>query len=1196
MKSIMKYAFLSIKEMKLGIIVLGIFIAQVLIIQSGAAAVPSFYGWNQANMSLNNTDNIAFGDFLFLQDNTSTTDIPGESILVRHWNVTSAGYSSDIFNVTNPVFGPITNDGPVFVNLTITNSTAYIYPQFSNVIHVNDGRRWISANYSKVTKYDNRSPQHPYGTITFFDTSIAKLFPEANITNWWWKWTNRTGLISDNFSGGNSFTLPLHPWLDTYTLNLTVKNSQGNLVSMSRDLDVPPDNVHPVANFTATPVAGYTPLNVSVIDQSRSLANYTMTDIAVTYEYQIGNSSSPNIFGKTFTTQNLNITLQNPGIYNITQKVTNVFGISDTTTLENIVVYPPPPPDADFSASPRSGNGPLEVDFISLVDGIGPFTYEWDYGDNSPKGFEPHPVHTYSGTDVYNVTLEVTGSGGSTLVNKTGFIAVSTTPPPVADFAVAPSNGTAPLEVSFIGLANGTGTLLYTWDFGDSVGTGTGRNPSYTYSGPGLYNVTCTVSDGIKTGQVKRENCIRVLKKPDPALPQVMFAASPRSGTAPLEVAFIDQSVGIDPITWDWYFGDNTPISHLKNPVHSYETPGTYEVSLMIHASNGDDHINQTGFITVYSPEIPHADFTATPVSGAAPLNVSFIDQSHGTEPLIHQWDFGDGSSAVFTKNPEHRYMIPGNYTVNLTVSNQDGFAKAVKTSLIQVGQVSYPDAAFTASPMNGTAPMEVSFIDQSRLNPAVPESAVYSWSFGDGGVSGNQSPVHTYTVPGNYLVSMNVTHGGMSDTAQSVILVTHADDPVGMFTATPRKGSAPLNVSFIDQSKGTQPLNFKWNFGDGAPLSFLQNPVHSYQTPGLYNVTMQVSGPGGSDIIYQNEFIEVISSADPVASFIPIPRSGKAPLNVSFIDQSSGVLPLDYFWDFGDGMSSHEKGPVHEYTTAGSWPISLTITDGVGRVSPVYTDTIVVSNYSAPQAIFIASPMTGEIPLEVSFIDQSCHDNCNYLYDWDFGDGNISHKKNPVNIYYQAGTYKTNLTITDIWGVKNTSDSVNIIVLEPGNSFKASFVMVPEFGNPPQFITFIDTSRTNESVTYDWNFDDGSPHITTQNATHLFKKPREYNVRLTITGDHGIDSYSKMVYIDKLYANMTADRKTGLNPLQVLFTDTSQGFPKQWFWKFGDGSVSNEQNPTHLYTRSGMYTVSLVASTDLKSNETVFTDFIMVT
>ena len=404
------------------IILVLMLVAIIGVVSCNASITPSFNAMNQANMSMTDSSgNLALDDFLFLAD---TTSVPaGDEVLVRNWTATWPGYSKTILNETNPVFGPVNQVGSVFVNLTITDKKGYEYPAYINIYHVIDGTDWINADYSYKAQYDNRTTGHSSGTIQFTDISVTKLFPETKITDWWWKYSNKTGAISGNYSGVNSFILPMNSWLDTYTLNLTVKNNQGNLESVIRNIAVPPDDIHPVANFTVTPVAGFAPLNISIIDQSESLANDTLTDIPLNYEYVIGNSTSPNVFGTVFKTKNLNVQLKYPGIYNVTQKVTNSFSVFDQQKIEGIEVYSVLPPEVDFIAVPQSGTKPLVVQFIDLSTG-NPTSWNWNFGDGSEADLQ-NPTHKYTLAGSYTVSLQAKNDLYNGSISKSGYITVS---------------------------------------------------------------------------------------------------------------------------------------------------------------------------------------------------------------------------------------------------------------------------------------------------------------------------------------------------------------------------------------------------------------------------------------------------------------------------------------------------------------------------------------------------------------------------------------------------------------------------------------------------------------------------------------------------------------------------------------------------------------------------------------------------
>ncbi len=174
--------------------------------------------------------------------------------------------------------------------------------------------------------------------------------------------------------------------------------------------------------------------------------------------------------------------------------------------------------------------------------------------------------------------------------------------------------------------------------------------------------------------------------------PDANFTGAPTSGTRPLTVTFTNTSTGTAPLSYAWNFGDpasgasNT--SGLRNPVHTYNNPGTYSVTLTVANAGGADTRTRTGYISVSAPVPPDANFTGAPTSGTSPLAVTFTNTSTGTAPLTYAWNFGDpGSGANNTStlaNPIHTYN-PGNYSVTLTVTNVAGTDTRTRTNYISV-------------------------------------------------------------------------------------------------------------------------------------------------------------------------------------------------------------------------------------------------------------------------------------------------------------------------------------------------------------------------------------------------------------------------------------------------------------------------------------------------------------------------------
>ncbi|MGD9404299.1 MAG: S8 family serine peptidase [Anaerolineae bacterium] len=153
-------------------------------------------------------------------------------------------------------------------------------------------------------------------------------------------------------------------------------------------------------------------------------------------------------------------------------------------------------------------------------------------------------------------------------------------------------------------------------------------------------------------------------------------------------------------------------------------------------------------------------------------------------------------------------------------------------------------------------------------------------------------------------------------------------EPPIASFSGSPTSGEAPLTVSFTDNSSG-EIVSWDWDFGGGG-TSTLQNPTYEYAAAGVYTVSLTVTGPGGADEEVKDGYITVTNPPPPVAGFSGSPISGEAPLDVSFTDESTGVIS-GWAWDFGDGGSSTLQNPTHEYTTAGDYTVSLTVTGAGG-------------------------------------------------------------------------------------------------------------------------------------------------------------------------------------------------------------------------------------------------------------------------
>jgi hypothetical protein len=163
--------------------------------------------------------------------------------------------------------------------------------------------------------------------------------------------------------------------------------------------------------------------------------------------------------------------------------------------------------------------------------------------------------------------------------------------------------------------------------------------------------------------------------------------------------------------------------------------------------------------------------------------------------------------------------------------------------------------------------------------------------------------------------------------------------EPEAVFSAAPTSDPIPLMVEFTDESSN-YPDTWLWDFGDGV-TSTLQHPSHIYAVPGTYTVTLSVSNAGGSDTEIKPDYI---TATGLLAAFSAAPVVGSVPLTVTFTDQSVGIPgPINWDWDFGEGGSSAEQHPEYTYNVAGTFTVTLTVSNGEGSDALTVPDCITV-------------------------------------------------------------------------------------------------------------------------------------------------------------------------------------------------------------------------------------------------------------
>lgn len=343
------------------------------------------------------------------------------------------------------------------------------------------------------TEYINVTEPAPVagftGTPTSGNRPLEVQFTDQStgeITSWSWSFGDGGTSVAQN---------PSHTYNSTgyFTVSLTVTGPGGS------DTETKTDYIHvteaaPVAAFSAIPISGHRPLTVEFADES--------TGEVTSWLWNFGD-------GGTSTQQNPSHTYNTAGYFTVSLTVSGPGG-SDTETKTNYIHVTETAPVAGFSASPRSGSTPLEVEFADESTGT-VTSWSWDFGDGGTSTAR-HPSHTYNSIGYFTVRLTVSGPGGSDTETKASYIHV-TEAAAVADFTASPASGALPLTVRFTDQSTGTVTS-WSWSFGDGA-TSTAQNPSHTYTSAGHFTVSLVVTGPGGSDTETKTNYIRVWSKED---------------------------------------------------------------------------------------------------------------------------------------------------------------------------------------------------------------------------------------------------------------------------------------------------------------------------------------------------------------------------------------------------------------------------------------------------------------------------------------------------------------------------------------------------------------------------------------------------------------------------------------------------------------------------------------------------------
>lgn len=838
-----------------------------------------------------------------------------------------------------------------------------------------------------------------------------------------------------------------------YTVSLISINTTG--CSDTSEIPLMVRIAPPSASIIADTVMGCVPLDVDF------LANIGFTSSPITsYQWDLGN-------GVTSTLPNPSTTYTTPGVYNITLIITNAEGCSDTV-FQPSMIQAGVQPTANFGINPNPACGRETVQFTdSSTNANGWF---WDFGDGN-FAYSQNAQHLYPDTGLFYIRLVVDNFGctdtlidtvrilpaiaefdwdpkpvcdpfdsvaflestvgadsvswnfgGGLITNQwnpihvfgsTGLFTVSlyaynfttgcadtathiiqVTNPHIGFFTLDTA-GCDPYTVQFTDTSSGPPNY-WQWDFGDT-GFSLQQNPTHTYTQPGIYSVHLLVRT---IWGCEMDTTLTQLVTVGGINPFINAVPNPVCLTDTLQ--FFNNSyspVGV--ASWSWDFGDGGT-SLLEDPKHAYNNPGNYDVIVVQTDSLGCIGVDTvpvtvgTGFFNILVDSV-HCIGDTVPFFNFSTTNATF------------NWEFGDGSTDTVYA-PTHYYDTLGTYPMVFTGQDPIGCTDTIAQNIYIVD----PVPGFTANPTVGSCPpMLVQFTNTSSW-----DIVGWEWDFGDGGTSTIANPSHNYLLPGNYDVQLIVTSaGGCKDTLVMPQFI-QVSGPTATFQLLPDSGCSPHSVSF--QATGSNVNQWQWDFGDGNVLIGGPTISHTYTNGGTYYPVLIVEDSLGCTVAYPGDTVAVFPTPQVLfnASNTQLCGLGLA-INFNNLTTPSG-LPINWEWDFGDGVTSTQPNPQHTYTNYGTFSVSLIATTNFGC-----TDTLVIPNYitlsQPPIAAFSDSTGPGPGPKPWYFTDSSTFYSTPQSWQWSIN-GTPGSGQQVSHTFSTCGNYPVTLIVTDIAGCSDTA------------------------------------------------------------------------------------------------------------------------------------------------------------------------------
>ena len=926
-----------------------------------------------------------------------------------------------------------------------------------------------------------------------------------------------------------------------YTVSVTAENECGSntltdYIDISSDLSI--DGYYWLDVFPQETCIGS--------DVTAETSGYSYYSDIINYEIDFGD-------GSVYENDNwVEHSYSANGEYVVTATFTN--SCSKDTVLGDTVKITDDPP---FSGSPYIYNSPNEACtnedfyFYTYFDSD---SYLWEYDDGTTGQDDDYDYHSFSTEGIHYVTLTVTDACGvdSAVIDSV----LVTNDVPFSGYPyiyIYPSIG-CPGQEFYIE----TGYFeSYHWDFGDGTES-TEQYLDHQYNAEGTFVITLTVADECGNDSTMIDSIIVTSDLPFSGNPYINLY--PYSG-CPGTLFSMSGNYGFESYEWDYGDGATESGQYVD---HTYSAAGKYYITLTVTDECGNDSS------IIDSVEVrDDLPFQGSPYLSVNPTEVcpfttvNFYASSGYSD---YSWNLGNGDTED-NYYGSTQYTAVGNYIISVTITDICG-KDTVLSDTVHVRDDLPITYAWYDIDKHIVCPLEDVYFE-SGGNGIVSTL----WEFGDMNISKRQSTYHHYYRLGEFPVTLTMTNGCGEDTifkdTVKVVDDKMLDGTYG-FTFYNDYVCPGTYVSFYTSS--SEEVDVHWDFGDGATSSDY-NTSHQFMDIGDYIVTLTLTNICGNDTI----IIDTVHIVDDIlisTVYTNLPMEACIDEEVNLYVGGTGIVDAD--WEFEDGVTESGTSITRSFSEADTVTITITAYNACGDDTTITTYIVIRGDIE----------IDGYISLSVS--DYSCPGNsvwfsfyCEDPYSevlWDLGDETTTNEQSFYHTYSETGKYYITLTITNACGDDTTiTDSIEI-VNDIGFSYisiyASKYVVCPD-----EEIYF--SAYANPSSTCYWDFGDGTTS-TYSGLNHSYSSIGEYTVTVTMTSLCGGDSTRSIVIevVDDMiiYEISASASKYHACPNELISFWVSGNFTS-FEWDFGDGSTSDDDNPTHSFSATGIYDVSVTVT-----------------